>query len=114
MLSGGFLDEVTELSKKGLLSNHVANSAIGYRQALEYLQTKTTLKEYENFVEKFKIASYHLAKRQCTWFKKEPLFRWVDISTMPEEYLLDMIASDYSSPTPFAPTIGPTPPFLIP
>jgi tRNA dimethylallyltransferase len=112
MLSNRFLDEVVELSNQGLLENHVANSAIGYRQAIEYLQTNRTQKEYENFVERFKIASYHLAKRQCTWFKKEPLFRWVDISTIPEEYLLDMIASDYSSPTPFAPKSGPTPPFL--
>ncbi len=114
MLSSGFLDEVIRLSGQGLLDNQATSSAIGYRQALEYLKTNKTSKEYQNFVEKFKIASYHLAKRQCTWFKKEPLFRWVDISTMPEEYLLDMIASDYSSPTPFAPKIMPKPPFLIP
>ena len=112
MLSAGFLDEVIQLSARGLRDNPAACSAIGYRQVLEYLQTDKSPEKYREFVEKFKIASYHLAKRQCTWFKKEPLFRWVDISAMPEEYLLDMIASDYSSPTPFAPVILPTPPFV--
>lgn len=114
MLSGGFLNEVVHLKERGLQDNHVATSAVGYRQALEFLQTNKSPEEYQNFVERFKTASYHLSKRQCTWFKKEPLFRWIDISTMPEEYLVDMIASDYSSPTPFAPNIAPKPPFLLP
>jgi tRNA dimethylallyltransferase len=112
MLSSHFLHEVEQLSKEGLLENRLARSAVGYRQALDYLQSEKNEKDYRMFVEKFKIASNQLAKRQCTWFKKEPLFRSIDISRMPEEYLLDLLGTDYISPMPYSPSDFPIPPFI--
>ena len=100
MLAQGFLDEVVALDRIGLRTNRTAAQAIGYRQALEFLETGRTAEDYIQFVEKFKQASHHLAKRQITWFRKEPLFRWVDVSQIPSEDLLDQIAGDYSSSTP--------------
>lgn len=103
MLKAGLLDEVVRLDREGLRENATARQAIGYRQTLGFLDTGRTPEDYKNFVEKFKQASHHLAKRQFTWFRKEPLFRWIDVTSMSRDDLADLIASDYSSATPFAP-----------
>lgn len=97
MIQAGFLDEVRELIKLGLRENSSACQAIGYRQALEYLDSKQTEKDYETFVKQFKQASRNYAKRQRTWFAKEPLFHWVDLDLHDPEVVMDMIAQDYLS-----------------
>ena len=103
MLKAGLLDEVVALDREGLRHNTTACQAIGYRQTLEFLDTGRTPEDYRHYVEKFKQASHHLAKRQFTWFRKEPNFRWVDMTGVSRDDLADLIASDYSSTTPFAP-----------
>ena len=103
MLQTGLLDEVLHLDRQGLRHNRTASQAIGYRQALEFLDTGRTDEDYRLFVEKFKQASHHLAKRQITWFRREPAFRWIDVTQISSDDLLDLVASDYSSDTPLAP-----------
>jgi tRNA dimethylallyltransferase len=103
MLTAGLLDEVVALDRSGLRNNRTASQAIGYRQALEFLSSAGTPEDYTTFVTSFKVASHHLAKRQVTWFRREPYFRWVDISEIPSDALLDLIASDYSSAAPLCP-----------
>jgi tRNA dimethylallyltransferase len=105
MLNSGLLDEVVRLDREGLRQNTTASQAIGYRQSLEFLDTGRSSEDYQKFVEKFKQASHHLAKRQFTWFRKEPHFRWIDVTSISRDDLADLIASDYSSATPFAPEI---------
>lgn len=95
MLKNGFLEEVKELDKKGLRNNPSACQAIGYRQALEFLDSPQTPRDYEAFIMKFKKATRHFAKRQFTWFRKEPLFRWLDISLHPKERLKELILQDF-------------------
>ncbi len=112
MLAAGFLDEVVRLDREGVRDNKTASQAIGYRQTLEFLETARTPTDYQCYVEAFKRASHHLAKRQLTWFRREPLFRWIDVTTLPHEELVDFIASDYSSSTPFAPE-PPKPPATL-
>lgn len=97
MVEKGFLDEVKALEKAGIRENPSAAQAIGYRQALEYLQTKQTDKDYDHFVESFKKASRHYAKRQFTWFRKEPLFRWLDLDLHDPEVAMEMVKCDYES-----------------
>lgn len=95
MLDAGLVEEVMELDRLGIRHNSTASRAIGYRQTLEFLDTDQTEDDYEAYVEKFKIASRHLAKRQYTWFRKETLFRWVDVTKVRQEELIDMIVEDY-------------------
>lgn len=95
MLGGGFLEEVERLEKEGLRDNSSASQAIGYRQALEYLQSNRTTADYRNFVESFKQATRKYAKRQFTWFRREPLFRWLDLDLHDTEMLLEAIEKDY-------------------
>jgi tRNA dimethylallyltransferase len=92
MIRNGFVDEVRELEKKGIRTNPSASQAIGYRQALAYLEGTLTERE---FIVEFKKASRHYSKRQFTWFRKEPLFRWLNIEEYPAERLKELILQDF-------------------
>lgn len=95
MIRNGFLQEVRDLETKGIRDNLSASQAIGYRQALEYLDSPQTEEDLKNFIMKFKKASRHYAKRQFTWFRKEPLFRWLDCDQYPTERLKEIILQDF-------------------
>lgn len=95
MIKNGFLEEVKELEKKGLRENISASQAIGYRQALAYLDSLQTKKDFDAFVTQFKKASRQYAKRQFTWFRKETLFRWLNIEEFDAERLKELILQDF-------------------
>jgi tRNA dimethylallyltransferase len=97
MLSEGFLEEVQRLEKEGLRTNPSACQAIGYRQALDYLQTQQSREDYKKFVDDFKQASRNYAKRQFTWFRREPMFHWLDLDLHDPEVALDMITQDFEA-----------------
>ncbi len=95
MIAAGFIDEVRELDKKGLRKNRTAAQSIGYRQCLEFIESKGTPDDFEEFVAAFKRASRRYAKRQFTWFRKEPLFRWLNVENLPLERSVGTILQDY-------------------
>ena len=95
MLRQGFLNEVKEAKAKGLCQNPSTAQAIGYRQALEYLDSAQPQADYDRFVAKFKTASRQYAKRQFTWFRKEPLFRWINLEEHPKERIKEQILQDF-------------------
>ncbi len=95
MITDGFLDEVRNLCEKGLRENSSASQAIGYRQAIEFLNSPQTGADFETFKTKFKKATRHFAKRQFTWFRKEPLFRWLDTTEHSEERMKELILQDF-------------------
>jgi tRNA dimethylallyltransferase len=97
MIQAGFLDEVIEMEKKGLRKNSSAAQAIGYRQALDFIASKQSKEDYKHFIDTFKQASRNYAKRQFTWFRKEPLFRWLDLDMHDPEVAMEMIRQDYES-----------------
>ena len=94
MLTAGFLDEVLRLEKEGIRHNSSAAQAIGYRQALDFLATEKRPDDYLAFVQAFKQATKNYAKRQLTWFKKEPLFRWLDLQEYSREAVFQCITED--------------------
>lgn len=95
MVKRGLLDEVKELEKRGLRENPTASQAIGYRQALEYLASAQTPEDLQHFLAAFKKASRQYSKRQFTWFRKEPLFRWLNLEEQPLERLKEAILQDF-------------------
>lgn len=97
MIAEGFLEEVARLDQQGIRQNTSAAQAIGYRQALEFLDSAQSKTDYQHFVDKFKQASRNYAKRQFTWFKREPLFRWLDLDMHDPEVALEIIRQDYES-----------------
>lgn len=94
MLKDGFLAEVEQFAQE-IKNNSSVSQAIGYRQALDYFSSPQTNADYEKFVSAFKQATRHYVKRQFTWFRKEPLFHWLDVELHDHETTLDMIRKDY-------------------
>lgn len=76
MIQEGFIDEVRELKNRFNLSL-TAKQAIGYREILEFLEGKMSLKEA---VKEIKKRTRRYAKRQLSWFKNDASFLPVDIS----------------------------------
>lgn len=95
MLSQGLVDEVKRLDAEGIRDNPSAAQAIGYRQCLEYLLGPQRPDEFAAFAERLKTATRQYAKRQFTWFRKEPLFRWLNIEAHDQEIALDILLKDF-------------------
>ncbi len=94
MIADGFVEEVKKLEKEGLSKNSTASQAIGYRQCLEYLNSPQSQEDWDQFIQAFKQASRRYAKRQFTWFRKEPLFRWLNIENLSMENAAELIIQD--------------------
>lgn len=95
MIEMGLVDEVVRLCDEGLEENPSVARSIGYRQCLAYLNSAQTDSDWEEFLTSFKKASRHYAKRQFTWFRKEPLFRWLDLSQCSLATAAEIIIQDY-------------------
>ena len=67
MFEKGLIDEVKGLLNKYQLSN-TAKAAIGYKEAIEYLEGKCTLEECKELIKK---RTRNYAKRQVTFFKHQ-------------------------------------------
>jgi len=70
MLANGFLDEVRGLRERpGLTSGDPSMRAVGYRQLWSHLDGEFGL---DAAVERVRVATRQLAKRQLTWLRSEP------------------------------------------
>lgn len=77
MLEKGLLDEARDClgrSSDAASSGATAAQAIGIKEMAPYLAGQAPLAEC---VEKLKRDTRHYAKRQLTWFKKEPHVHWI-------------------------------------
>ncbi len=97
MLEEGLIEEVRGLIELGLENNPTASQAIGYKHVLDYLKTPQQKSDYEHLVHKFKVASRRYAKRQFTWFRKQPFFRWLNVEEFSLEQACDMIIQEFES-----------------
>lgn len=95
MIKNGFIEEVEKLKKQGLENNFSASQAIGYRQCLKFLNSNRTLEDRIKFIDEFKKASKKYVKRQFTWFKKEPNFRWLNLQEIDKEKAKEFILQDF-------------------
>ncbi len=85
----GLVEETKWLTQFG--ENLTAFQALGYKEMLEYLEGKKSLEEAAKLLKK---RTKQFAKRQFTWFRKEPKFKWVNLSEIPEETLVEIIKED--------------------
>ena len=95
MLRYGLLEEVVHLDRQGIRKNYTASQAIGYRQTLDFLDSAQTAQDFEQYVIQLKTASRHLAKRQFTWFRKEPGFEWLNLAELPPDEVVNRIIEDF-------------------
>jgi len=90
MFDFGWLDEVENLLDSGIEPNCRGLSSIGYRQIVKYILGEFS---YDEMFEQIVRETRHYAKRQITWFKKEPNSRWLDIEGFkPDECAEKIIA----------------------
>lgn len=75
MLEKGLLDEVKDLVEKGFGAVITAKQALGYKELFEYLEGRVSLDEA---ISKIKLNSRHFAKRQLTWFRRDPRVVWFE------------------------------------
>ncbi|HYY58785.1 MAG TPA: tRNA (adenosine(37)-N6)-dimethylallyltransferase MiaA [Pyrinomonadaceae bacterium] len=73
--AAGLVDEVRGLLERGFPPDSNALGAHGYRRVVEYLRGERSLAEA---VEQTKLDVRHYAKRQLTWFRREPGVQWFD------------------------------------
>ena len=95
MIQAGLIDETRELDKRGLRHNSSAATSIGYKQCLKFLDSKQTPEDRHQLLYEFKQATRHYVKRQFTWFRREEIFRWVNLQEHPLDYVTELILQDF-------------------
>jgi tRNA dimethylallyltransferase len=75
MWQAGLETEVLSLAAQGLRDGKTASRALGYQQLLRYLDGEGTLDEAR--LETIK-ATRRFARRQESWFRRDPRVRWLD------------------------------------
>ncbi len=87
----GMIREATTLHKNGLSWKKMQEFGLEYRFLALYLQKKITRPE---MIEKINSETYKYAKRQMTWFKKDPEIQWFDASAKNlEKKVLDIFTN---------------------
>ncbi len=74
MFAAGFVEEVEALLARGLAEGPTASRAIGYREVAGFLAGDRTLAEAK---EQTTTATRRFARRQDSWFRKDPRIVWV-------------------------------------
>ena len=77
MFDEGLLDEVRLLERLSGFTSSTAASGIGYKEVLSYFSGDITLEEAKELIKK---NTRHYAKRQLTWFRRNPDIHWIDIA----------------------------------
>lgn len=76
MINDGLIKEVQNLYKK-YPDSLILKRAIGYKEIIEYLESKISL---EDAISDIKKNSRHYAKRQYTWFNNKMNIKWFDVN----------------------------------
>ncbi|TCK98004.1 tRNA dimethylallyltransferase [Natranaerovirga hydrolytica] len=79
MVEGGLIEEVESLKEQGYHKDLISMKGLGYKEILAYLEGECTLEEALYIL---KRDTRHFAKRQLTWFKREPKIKWVNVTNL--------------------------------
>jgi tRNA dimethylallyltransferase len=88
MLEQGLATEVKRLLEQGFSPELKAMQSLGYQQINDYIQNKISLEQAQELI-KQKTRNY--AKRQLTWFRREPVDWWVNISGRDQEFFGEIL-----------------------
>jgi len=88
MMAAGLLEETKKLIESGFKEVLTAKQALGYKELIEYLDGHISMDEA---VETLKKRTRNYAKRQYTWFKKDPNVKWFDITQIPIPEIADQV-----------------------
>jgi tRNA dimethylallyltransferase len=76
MMENGLLDEVQRLIKKGYSREVNALNTVGYKEAFDFLEGKSSKEEMVRLI---KQNTRHFAKRQLTWFRADKRITWMEV-----------------------------------
>lgn len=91
MIENGLVDECIKLKNMGYTSLMQSMQGIGYKEIFYYLENKIS---YKDAIEMIKQGSRNYAKRQLTWFRRDPRAIFLNKDEMSEEEIFTKIASD--------------------
>ncbi len=74
MLKDGLLEEIQNLLSSGISEKATAMQAIGYKEFVDALHGRATI---EQAVAQLQQSSRRYAKRQLTWFRRNPSVHWL-------------------------------------
>jgi tRNA dimethylallyltransferase len=74
MFHSGLIEEVQGLLARGCTGGEKPFESLGYKQALQYVRGEMTL---EQAILSTEIETRQYAKRQLTWFRRDPEIRWI-------------------------------------
>jgi tRNA dimethylallyltransferase len=89
MLDAGLVEEVERLCARGLREGRTASRALGYAQVLRYLDGACTLNDARHDTIR---ATRRFARRQESWFTRDPRVHWVDADADPLGNALGVVA----------------------
>lgn len=77
MFENGLVEEVKRLLEMGIDESCTSMQAIGYKETVLYLKNEISLAEAKEMIQQ---GSRRYAKRQLTWFRRNPDITWLDYS----------------------------------
>jgi tRNA dimethylallyltransferase len=84
MWAAGFEAEVRQLEQAGLRQGRTASRALGYQQLLRHLAGEWTLDQARAETVR---ATRRFARRQESWFRRDPRISWLDAPGLPAQAL---------------------------
>lgn len=91
MIKNGLIDECIKLKEMGHTSLMQSMQGIGYKEIFYYLDNKIS---YSEAIEMIKQGSRNYAKRQLTWFRRDPRAIFLNKDDMTEEEIFERIVRD--------------------
>jgi tRNA dimethylallyltransferase len=88
MWQAGLEAEVKSLVRQGLRDGKTASRALGYQQLLRYLDGEYTLEAAHAETVK---ATKRFARRQESWFRRDPRVHWLNAATPAEHLITDAL-----------------------
>jgi tRNA dimethylallyltransferase len=74
MIAAGWVEETRGLLERYGPLSKTAAEATGYHELIDYLQGRSSL---DDAVERIKIATRQLARKQMKWFRRFPNVTWI-------------------------------------
>lgn len=91
MMEKRLLEECIKLKEMGYTSSMQSMQGIGYKEILYYLEGKISLEEA---VDMIKQGSRNYAKRQLTWFRRDPRAIFLDKDKLTNKEIINKIVDD--------------------
>jgi len=87
-LAGGLVEEVRVLVREGYPPTLPALQGLGYKEFVPYVEGRLSLAEAKALMQR---NTRRYAKRQLTWFRGDPRYRWLDVGADSPEAVADRI-----------------------